>query len=98
MSAILVVGRHIGGTVHRLCSVEADEAIDQPPGPIEGLGGVTGRRALPADGRGQARRGAVIRIAGHETVVPAGAAIRRPVIAGPDIAVDGSCTVVVRPG
>src|SRR5256712_8794820 len=95
MSAILVVRRHIGGTVHRLCSVEADEAIEQPPGPIEGLGRVTGRRALPADGRGQARRRRISRIAGHQAVLPAGTAVGRPVVAGPYVAVDGGCTVIV---
>ena len=98
MSAVLVVGRHIGRTVHRLCPVEADEAVEQPPAPIEGLGRITGRPALSMRRRGEARRRAVIRITGHQTIVPAGAASRRPVIAGPDIAVDGSCAVVVRAG
>src|SRR5207237_6404709 len=95
MSTVLVVRRHKGGTVHRLGSVEADEAIEQPPAPIEGLGRIAGRPALSMRRRTEARRRAVSRITGHEAVVPAGAAIRRSVIAGPDIAVNGSCAVVV---
>src|SRR5437773_5411052 len=98
MSAVLIVGRDIGGTVYRLCSVEANEAIEQAPAPIEGLGRVPGRPTLSMRRRREARRRAVIRITGHETVVPAGAAVRRSVIAGPDIAVDGSGAVVVRAG
>src|SRR5438552_17057550 len=95
MSAILVVGRHIGGTIHRLSSVEADEAIEQPPAPIEGLGRVTRRPAGSVRRGGHAGGRDVVRVAGHEAVLPAGTAVGRPVIPGPYVAVDDRGAVVV---
>src|SRR5437899_3078335 len=84
-AAVLVVGCDVGGTVHRLCRVEADEAVEQSPAQVEGLGRVTRRPAGAVHRGGHAGGRAVLWVAGHEAVLPAGTAVCRSVIPGPDI-------------
>src|SRR5207302_5756000 len=87
-----------GGPVHRLAPVEADEAVEQAPAPVEGLGRVARGDAGPMCRRGQSCRGRVVGIARYETVAPAGASVRGPVVTCPDVAVHRCGAVIVGPG
>ena len=56
MSAVLVVGGDVGGPVHRLPAVEADEPVEEPAVPVEGLSRVTRSPARGVRRRSQACR------------------------------------------